>query len=91
MIVDVHAHIGHHPLMDFKQTPEEVLDAMDRFGIDVTFVMPFPSMKTKAVNDAIAETVKKNPGRLVGFACIDIMADDAPEEIERIVGLGLKG
>ncbi|MCW3990937.1 MAG: amidohydrolase family protein [Candidatus Bathyarchaeota archaeon] len=91
MIVDIHAHIGHHPLMDFKQTPEEILSAMDRFGIDVTFVMPFPSMKIQTVNDAVAEAVKNNPGRLVGFACIDPMADGAPDEIERIVGLGLKG
>ena len=91
MIVDIHAHIGHHPLMDFKQTPEEVLSVMDTYGIDVTFVMPYPSMKIKVVNDAITEAFKEHPGRLVGFACIYPTADDAHEEVERIVGLGLKG
>jgi predicted TIM-barrel fold metal-dependent hydrolase len=91
MIVDIHAHIGNHPLMDFKQTPEEVLSTMKKFGIDVSFVMPFPSMKIQAGNDEVAETLKNNPSRLIGFACIDPVAEDAPEEIERIVALGLKG
>jgi predicted TIM-barrel fold metal-dependent hydrolase len=77
--------------MDFKQTPEDVLSVMDQFAIDVSFVMPFPSMKIQAVNDAIAGAAKNNPGRLVGLACIDPMAEDASEEIERIVALGLKG
>ncbi len=91
MIVDIHAHIGHHPLMDFKQTTEEVIAVMEKYGIDVSFVMPFPSMKNQAVNDAIAEAVKEYPGRLIGFANIDPGADDASEEIDRIVALGLKG
>ena len=91
MIVDIHSNIGHHPLMDFKQTPEEVLSVMNTYGIDVTFVMPYPSMKIKVVNDAITEAFKEHPGRLVGFACIYPTADDAHEEVERIVGLGLKG
>jgi predicted TIM-barrel fold metal-dependent hydrolase len=91
MIVDIHAHIGHHPLLDFKQTPKDVLGMMERFGIDVTFVMPFPSMKIKEVNDQIAAAVKKNPDRFVGFGCIDPSADDALEEVERIASIGLKG
>jgi predicted TIM-barrel fold metal-dependent hydrolase len=91
MIVDIHAHIGHHPLMDFKQTPDEVIRVMDTYGIDITFVMPYPSMKIKAVNDTIVEAVKEHPSRLIGFACIDPTADNAQKEVERIVGLGLKG
>ena len=91
MIVDIHAHIGHHPLMDFKQTPEKILSDMEKYGIDVSFVMPFPSMKIKAVNDRIAAVVKEHPDRLIGFGCVDPNADDALEEVERIVSLGLKG
>jgi predicted TIM-barrel fold metal-dependent hydrolase len=91
MIVDIHAHIGHHPLMDFKQTPDEVIRVMDTYGIDITFVMPYPSMKIKAVNETIVEAVKEHPSRLIGFACIDPTADNAQKEVERIVGLGLKG
>ena len=91
MIVDIHAHIGHHPLMDFKQTPEKILSDMEKYGIDVSFVMPFPSMKIKAVNDRIAAVVKEHPDRLIGFGCVDPNADDALEEVKRIVSLGLKG
>jgi len=91
MIVDIHAHIGHHPLMDFKQTPETILSDMEKYGIDISFVMPFPSMKIKEVNDRIAAVVKEHPDRLIGFGCVDPNADDALEEVERIVSLGLKG
>jgi predicted TIM-barrel fold metal-dependent hydrolase len=91
MIVDIHAHVGHHPLMDFKQTPDEIITNMEKFGIDLTFVMPFPSMKIQKVNDVIAEAVKNNSDKLVGFACIDPTADNSHYEIERIVSLGLQG
>ena len=91
MIVDIHAHIGHHPLMDFKQEPEEILSDMEKYGIYVSFVMPFPSMKIREVNDRIAGVVKEHPDRLIGFGCIDPTADDALEEVERIVSIGLKG
>lgn len=91
MIVDIHAHLGHHPLQDFKQTPEDVLVVMEKYDISRSFVLPFPSMKIKTVNDSVPALVKKHPGRLTGFAVIDPAADDAPEEVERIASLGLKG
>jgi predicted TIM-barrel fold metal-dependent hydrolase len=91
MIIDIHAHIGHHPLMDFKQEPEEILRDMEKYGIDVSFVMPFPSMKPQEVNDRIAGVIKEHPDKLIGFGCIDPSADDALEEVERIVSIGLKG
>jgi predicted TIM-barrel fold metal-dependent hydrolase len=77
--------------MDFKQEPEEILKDMETYGIDITFVMPFPSMKIQEVNDNIAAVVKEHPDRLIGFGCIDPNADGALEEVERIVSLGLKG
>jgi predicted TIM-barrel fold metal-dependent hydrolase len=91
MIVDIHAHIGHHPLLDFKQTPDEIISNMEKFDIDQTFVMPFPSMKIQEVNNVIAEAVEDNPNKFVGFACIDPTSDNSHKEIERIVDLGLKG
>ena len=91
MIVDIHAHLGHHPLHDFKQTPGDILSVMEKFEISRSFILPFPSMKIKTVNDSVAEFVKEHPSRLTGFAVIDPSADDALEEVERISGLGLKG
>ena len=53
MIIDVHAHLGHHSLQDFKQGPEEILGDMETYGITRSFVLPFPSMKIKTVNDSV--------------------------------------
>jgi predicted TIM-barrel fold metal-dependent hydrolase len=91
MIIDVHAHLGHHPLQDFKQGPEEILVDMETYGISRSFVLPFPSMKIQTVNDSVAAFVKEHPDRLTGFSVIDPVADDALEEVERIASLGLKG
>jgi predicted TIM-barrel fold metal-dependent hydrolase len=91
MIVDIHAHIGHHPLMDFKQKPVEVLEVMDKYGIDKTFIHPFPSMRTSIVNEMVSKAVDSNPDKLVGFACIDPSNDDSLKELKRSVELGLKG
>ena len=91
MIVDIHAHMGHHPLQDFKQEPEDILAVMEKYEISRSFILPFPSMKIKTVNDSVAAFVKEHPGRLTGFAVIDPAADDALEEVERIASLGLKG
>lgn len=91
MIVDIHAHIGHHPLMDFKQEIDEVLEVMDKFGLDKTFIHPFPSMKPSKVNEMVAKAVKKDPERLVGFACINPSDDVCLTEIKKSVELELKG
>jgi predicted TIM-barrel fold metal-dependent hydrolase len=91
MIVDIHTHIGHHPLMDFKQEPEEILRDMEKYGIDVSIVMPFPSMKVQEVNDQISAVVQDHPDKLIGFGCINPTVDDARDEIARIVSMGLKG
>lgn len=77
--------------MDFKQEPNEVLEVMDKYSIDKTFVHPFPSMKPSTVNQMVARAVDSNPEKLVGFACIDPSNDDCLKELERSVELGLRG
>ena len=91
MIVDIHAHVGHHPIQDFKQGIDEILADMETYEIDRSFVIPFPTMKIRGVNDSVAEMVKANPDRITGFAVIDPSNDDAPAEVDRITGIGLKG
>ena len=91
MIIDILTRVGHHPLHEFSQSPEELLAIMDEHGIDKSFLMPFPSMKVKQNNDLIAETVKEHSNRFVGFMCIDPNMVDALKEIERCVAMGLKG
>ena len=91
MIIDILTRVGHHPLHEFEQSPEELLAIMDEHGIDKAFLMPFPSMKIKQNNDMVADAVKKNPEKFLGFMGIDPGMDDVLEEIERCVGNGLKG
>ncbi|MBQ04496.1 hypothetical protein CL673_07315 [Candidatus Bathyarchaeota archaeon] len=91
MIIDIHSHLGHHPLQDFKQGLEEILRDMETYGISRSFLLPFPSMKIKIVNDTVASSVKEHPEKLTGFSVLNPTADDALEEVERIVSLGLKG
>ena len=91
MIIDILTRIGHHPLHEFSQSPEELLAIMDEHGIDKSFLMPFPSMTVKQNNDMIAEAVKKHPDRFIGFMCIDPGMEGALEEVERCVAMGLKG
>jgi predicted TIM-barrel fold metal-dependent hydrolase len=91
MIVDIHAHMGHHPIQDFKQEPDEILSVMEKYGISHSFILPFPSMKINSVNNAVAEFVKEQPERLIGFAVINPAEKECLEEVERIASIGLKG
>ena len=91
MIIDIHTRIGQHPLHDFKQEPKELIAIMDEYGIDKSFLLPFPTMRIKENNDMIAKAVGQNPEHFVGFAGINPSAEDAPQELERCVDLGHKG
>jgi predicted TIM-barrel fold metal-dependent hydrolase len=91
MIVDIHAHMGHHPVQDFNQEPDEILSVMEKFEISHSFILPFPSMKIKAVNNAVAGFVNEHPEKLIGFAVINPAEEECLEEVERIASIGLKG
>jgi predicted TIM-barrel fold metal-dependent hydrolase len=64
---------------------------MEEYGIDKSFVHPFPKMKVKEDNDKVAKAVEKNPDKFVGFAGINPTEDDALDEVYRAVDLGFKG
>jgi predicted TIM-barrel fold metal-dependent hydrolase len=91
MTIDIHAHIGHHPLMDFKQTPDEIISDMDEYGIEVSFVHPFPSMKPLEVNKEVAEAVNSYSDRFIGFFNLDPSSEDRLEVMEKALDLGLSG
>ena len=91
MIVDILTRIGQHPLHEFSQTSEEVLKIMDDYGIDVSFVHPFPKIKVKEDNNLIAKVVDQHPDRFVGFAGINPTEEDSLDEVYRAIDIGLKG
>jgi len=91
MIIDVHAQLGKHPLFDFEQTVDEVLADMEKYGIDRTFLHPVPRMRFKEANDSVAEAVEEHPDKFVGFFNVNPTDPEALDEVDRALGLGLKG
>lgn len=83
----------HHLIHDLEQH----LAMMDRAGIDVAILSSAEGMRgdvarCRAVNDALAEAMRKYPGRLVGMAHTDPLDPAGLVELERAVReLGLRG
>jgi predicted TIM-barrel fold metal-dependent hydrolase len=75
-------------------TAAELVDAMDRCGVDmaVCFAWPFadPALCAEA-NDHLAAAQRAHAGRIVAFATVNPAAQDAPAEIERCARMGLRG
>jgi len=89
---DIHCHIG-APL-----AAEELIALMDRGGVETAcvFVTPFRwSVPDHAAyedtNDFIADSVRRFPGRLIGFACVNPYISPGKELRRCILQLGLRG
>ncbi len=106
MIIDVHTHClqpehiseaahqadqaaGYPPMktLAFAQY-KKGLDAVDRA---IVFGVRGVATGARSPNDFTAQWVAHDPQRLIGFMAIDPTEDDYLEEIERCVGLGLRG
>ena len=74
---------------------EELVASMDQSGVDKSVVCGFTWSDEglcKDGNDYLLESVKRYPDRLIGFASIQLKdRGKTVKEIERCVGLGLKG
>ena len=73
---------------------EDLVEAMDTAGVDraVCFTWPFADPRLCAeANDYLAAAVRRHPGRLVGFGCVQPAAPGAAAEVERCARLGLRG
>ncbi len=73
MIVDGHNHLGDVPALGWHQSPEELLEEMNRNHVDRAVVCPqtYPQSTVLSVNqqdnDFIAGCMKAHPDRFVGF------------------------
>lgn len=73
---------------------DELVAAMDAHGVDkaVTFGFPWQSLETaRRHNDYIIEAVRRHPGRLIGFCCVDAGQPQAALEVARCLEAGLSG
>ncbi len=70
-IFDSHTHIGHGIHSGRRQTADQLLREMDRFGVDRSLVIPFPVVEDhRAAHDEIAGAVRAHPDRFCGAACV---------------------
>ena len=106
MLIDFHTHVFPHKLaaralqnLSFVSgglqpytdgTPEGLLAAMDREGVDRSVVLNIATNahQMHAVNDFAASI---NGERLIAFGSVHPDAEDALDELDRIKALGLKG
>jgi hypothetical protein len=75
MIIDAHVHLGGPDRGDgSKQSVEELLERMDRAGVEKAVVFPFneaePGISFASANNFIAKAQRENE-RIIGFARLD--------------------
>lgn len=70
-VFDTHTHIGHGLHHGRRYEAEQLLAAMDKYGIDRSLVIPFPVVADyRAAHDEIGRAVNAYPDRVSGAACI---------------------
>lgn len=72
----------------------ELIDQMDRSGIDRTVVFGFPWTDHDLMrrhNDYVGEAANRFPDRLLPFVCVNPKVVQAPEEVERCLSAGMRG
>lgn len=76
-----------------RGTVGELLDGMDKWGIDKAVILPIATKPTQqtTINNWAAEVQSSNGGRIISFGSVHPDAEDVLSELERIKSLGLKG
>jgi len=69
-------------------TPEDMIRSMDAAGVDMAVGCSLGQMVD---NSFIHETMKRYPDRIIGFGQVNPRNLDAPDAINEIAALGLKG
>jgi uncharacterized protein len=70
-IFDTHTHVGHGLHHGRRYSADQLVAAMDQFGVDRSLVIPFPVVEDiRAAHDEIGRAVKAYPDRVVGAACV---------------------
>lgn len=86
MIIDAHCQLGASLTLDFSLDPRELGTALDESGIDRAICFSPPD----AVDNEAVLAAAAADRRLIPFACLDPNLT-AADELERLVGLGMRG
>ena len=88
MIINIHAHIGVSRVFDHEFTEEELVNGMDKYGVDVSIVQPLIGPDNyKKYHDDIYEVSVRHPKRILGMLAFSphIDRDEYFKEVERCV------
>jgi predicted TIM-barrel fold metal-dependent hydrolase len=70
-IFDAHTHVGFARHSGRHCTARQLLDQMDRFGVDRSLVIPYPVVEDyRQTHDEIGHAAREYPDRFVGAACL---------------------
>lgn len=93
LLIDAHCHVGE--CVHYRLTPESLLAAMDRVGIDRAVLVPADghiAVDNIAGNDLVLRAVERWPDRFWGFATVNPWyGARAVAELHRAVAAGLLG
>lgn len=87
-IFDTHTHIGRAVHSGRVYSGAQLVEDMDRHGIDRSVVIPFPLVEDqRAAHDEIGAAVLQHAGRLAGAVCLDpyLPAERFRDEVRRCV------
>ncbi|MFX0204307.1 MAG: amidohydrolase family protein [Candidatus Hodarchaeota archaeon] len=102
MIFDMHVHLGRHePYGPYEKIewvpptsmfgPKEYIELMDKFGIQKAAIMSTKQTgDLTKVNEEIAQWARQYPKRFIGCAIMYPGGPNAPDELERLVKLGIR-
>jgi predicted TIM-barrel fold metal-dependent hydrolase len=83
-------------VLQTKISIADYVSQMEKYGIDKAVIVSYNLTTAYGVcivtNDNVADFVKRYPDKFIGFACIDVPASDAMDQLEyAITSLDLKG
>lgn len=95
MIVDAHGHLGFDEVFDHDFTEDDLLLSQRENSIDLTLVQPsvvHDFATVRRYHDAVADLVRRHPGRFRGIADPDPHLPEYRDEVKRCVQkLGFAG
>jgi predicted TIM-barrel fold metal-dependent hydrolase len=81
-VIDAHVHLGMDHAHGFRLDRSELIERMDRGGVDVAVVAPFPSEPIPHANEALAAALGD---RIVGAGLIRPGSADGVAETDRLI------
>ncbi|MGN6867304.1 MAG: amidohydrolase family protein [Solirubrobacteraceae bacterium] len=90
-LFDAHTHLGQNDPDGMKQTPEELVESLERAGARGAFTFPFHEPDGyREANDAVIEAARNSNGLLIPFCRVDPHDDPLPEA-KRALDAGARG